>query len=200
VLLDRAGVRVEPLYLDHDQALAAVLQGQIAAMMLVAPAPARLFLPVNLSARVHFVPMAEPGGMPVGLLPAQILPADYPQLGGGGAVATVGVPLVLACFNWSSATPMFKGLVRLADMLIDHGSGLRGFDMAADVSGWQRFPPVAEWLAHGRAGTVQDVALGRRRAPASGSGGGSPGAANPGPSAEQKERLFQEFLNWRRTQ
>nr|WP_294503767.1 TAXI family TRAP transporter solute-binding subunit [uncultured Rhodopila sp.] len=205
VLLDRMAMRVDPVYLDHDQALAAVLRGEIAAMMLVAPAPAKLFLSVNLSDHVHFLPVGDLGGQPNGLLPAQILPEDYPQLGGGQpgrgrAVGTLGVPMVLACYNWSSATPMFAGLARLCDLLVEHGSGLPGFDMAAEVSGWERFPPVADWLARGRAGTVQDVALGRRRVPAAGSGGGAGPAATPRTSEEQKERLFQQFLNWRRVQ
>nr|WP_294524943.1 TAXI family TRAP transporter solute-binding subunit [uncultured Rhodopila sp.] len=199
VLLDRMALRVDPVYLDHDQALAAVLRGELAAMLLVAPAPAKLFQGVNLSDHVHFLPAGEPGGQPMGLLPAQILAEDYPQLGGGRAVGTLGVPMVLACFNWSSTTPMFAGLTRLCDLLVEHGSGLRGFDLAAEVSGWERFPPVADWLARGRAGTIQDVALARRRTPAAGAGGGG-AAGNTGTSEDQKERLFQQFLKWRRGQ
>jgi hypothetical protein len=201
VLLDRLPLRVDPVYPDHDQALAAVVRGEIAAMMLVAPAPVPLLRRVNLSDHVHFLAVEE--AAPPGLLPALILPEDYPQLGGGEAgrgraVATLGVPMVLGCYNWSSSTPMFAGLARLCDLLAEHGSGLRGFDMAAEVAGWERFPPMADWLARGRAGTIQDAAFGRRRAPPAGSGAAAP--AKQGSAAEQKERLFQQFLKWQRGQ
>jgi hypothetical protein len=109
---------------------------------------------------------------------------------------------------------MFIGLARLSDLLIERGSGLRGFDMMADVPGWQRFPPVAAWLAQG--GTVMDAALAERRSPAAqatdpGQAATNarrkapppppvPGQVPPGtaPTTAEKERLFQEFLDWRR--
>ena len=217
VWLEREPLRVEPLYLEHDQALAALLQGQIPAMMLLAARPARLFFNLNVSDGVHFLPIGLPGGAPVGLFPTQILPQDYPLLSGGEAgrgrpVATLGVPLVLACYNWSTSTPMFLGLARLSDLLIERGSGLRGFDMTTDIPGWQRFPPVAAWLARG--GTVVDAALAERRSPSAQAIDTSRAAAStsravppavPGqapaataPTTAQKERLFQEFLDWRR--
>jgi hypothetical protein len=202
VLLDRLPLRVDSVYLEYDQALAAVVRGEIAAMLLVAPAPVPLLRQVKLSDHVHFLPVGETGAAPPSLLPALILPEDYPQLGGGDAgrgraVPTLGVPVVLGCFNWSAATPMFAGLAWLCDLLATHGSGLRGFDMTAGVAGWERFPPVADWLARDRSGTIQDAASGRRQATPTGRG---PASANQGKAAEQKERLFQQFLKWRRGQ
>jgi len=201
VWLDRMNLRVDPLYLDHDKARAAVLRGQIPAMILLAPKPARLFLDVKRSDGVHLLPVDRPGGAPMGLQPAQILPGDYPMLGGGETglrrpVDTVGVPLVLACFSWSDKTPMFMALARLSDLLIQRGSGVRGFSMVAAVQGWERFPPVSDWLARGRIGTVLDIASGARRAPPAQPPDQSRAAVDAELTTEQKERLFQEFLNW----
>jgi len=205
VLLERIPLRVDPLYLDHAQALAAVMRGQIPAMMLLAPKPIALFSAFNALDAVHFLQVDEAAVRLSGLLPAQLLPADY-KLTGGRPIGTAAVPLVLACFNWSASTPMFMGLAWLADLLDERGSGLRGFNMPAAVQGWDRFPPVADWLAGGRQGTILDVALGRRQAPAP-----SPvpdqqptplhGApATAGTQAEQKAKLFQQFLEWQRKQ
>ncbi|MFL5253370.1 MAG: TAXI family TRAP transporter solute-binding subunit [Rhodopila sp.] len=211
IWLERSSLRVKPLYLEPEQALAAVRHGQIPAMMLLAAKPARLFFDLNRSEGVHFLPVGVPDGKPVGLFPTQILPTDYPLLAGGEAgtgqpVATLGVPMVLACYAWSPLTPICLGLARLTDLLIQRGSGLRGFDMAADVAGWQRFPPVTAWLARG--GTVMDAVLAQRRSPSMDPIDTSQAAppeprrppAGTGRSASEKERLFQQFLDWHRHQ
>jgi len=205
VLLERASLRVEPVYLSDEEAVTAVVRGQIPAMVLLAAKPARPFFNLNLSDGVHFLPVSMPGGKPTGLFSTQIQPADYPLLsggeaGGGRPVATVGVPLVLACYNWPPATPMFMGLARLADLLVRHGSGLRGFDMTAEVPGWQRFPLITAWLANNGQRTVQETALAERRL-------SSPGAIDTSRTSipadteltkEQKEQLYRQYLEWRR--
>jgi branched-chain amino acid transport system substrate-binding protein len=119
-----------------------------------------------------------------------------------GRVNTVAVPLVLGCFAWAAETPNFMALARLADLLAQHGSGLPGFDMTAPVSGWQRFAPVDDWLARGRSGSIRDYAAADTRPPVSRARAAAtvrpPAAPAPPLEPEQKEKLFQEFLNWRR--
>jgi hypothetical protein len=205
VLLDQAALRVDPLYLDHEEACAAVIRGEISAMMLLAPKPAPLFFDVDPSDPVHFIPLPEPKGRAAGIKATQILPADYPMISvqDGGTergVNAVAVPLVLGCFGWVAESTNFMALARLADLLAEHGSGLPGFDMTAPVSGWQRFAPVADWLAQGKSGSIRDYAAADTRPAASRAKPAPPdrppSVAEPVP--EQKERLFQEFLNWRR--
>jgi hypothetical protein len=207
VLLERISLRVDPRYLDHAQALAGVISGQIPAMMLLAPKPIALLSVFDALDAVHFLPIDEAAIRLAGLLPGQLLPADY-RLTGGRPIDTAAVPLVLACFNWSASTTMFMGLAWLADVLAERGSGLRGFNMSAAVQGWQRFPPVEDWLARGRGGAISDVAPGRRQAPAAAPvpspvpqptplHAAPPGA---GTQAEQKAKLFQQFLEWQRRQ
>jgi hypothetical protein len=205
VLLERMSLRVDPLFLDHARAFAAVMRGEIAAMMLVAPKPIPLFTALSAA---HFLPVGEAAVQKAGLLPAQLLPADY-RLEGGRPIGTAGVPMVLACFNWSASTPMFMGLAWLADLLDERGSGLRGFNMAALAPGWQRFPPVADWLEHGRAGSILDVAPGHRQAPAVPAPVQDPAPQQAAPqksdavdagTPKQKERLFKQFLEWQRQQ
>ncbi|MDR3531104.1 MAG: TAXI family TRAP transporter solute-binding subunit [Rhodopila sp.] len=168
LLLDLASLRVDPLYLDHEQALPAVLHGQVPAMILVAPKPSGLFFGVKQSDNVHLLPMVMPGGAPGGVFPTQILPEDYPILAAGEArmgwpIDTVGVPLVLGSYAWAPNLGEYLAMARLADRLAGRGSGLPGFDMAAEVPGWQRFWPVAEWLAQDRAGTIEEHAAAQQR-------------------------------------
>jgi hypothetical protein len=218
VLLDQDSLRVDRLYLEHEQACAAVIRGEISAMMVLAAKPTRLFSDVDASDAVHFIPVPDPRDRACGILAARILPADYPMIGGGNGgagrgVNTIAVPLVLGCFGWAAGTGNFMALAGLAGLLAEHGSGLPGFDIAAPVSGWRRFAPVEDWLAQGRSGSIRDYAAADTR----------PAAAHPQPVAptrrqplsaaaepernrpssadtepEQKEKLFQEFLSWRR--
>lgn len=176
VLLERAGVKVDALYLDHEQARQAVLGGGIAAMMLLAPRPVRLFSDAALSSGVHFLPVTPPAGRPEAFVPTQIFPGDY-KLPAAGTVPAAGVTRVMACFNWAAGTPMFAALTRLARLM-----GERGFDVAADVPGWQHFPPLAS-----RPARMPDKTADQGR------------PLPPDASLGQKEELFQEFLNWRRT-
>jgi hypothetical protein len=205
VLLQQTSLRVDPLYLDHAEACAAVIRGEIPAMIVLAPKPTPLFFDVDPSDSVHFIPLPEPKGRATGIMAAQIAPADYPAIsvedgGAGRGANTVAVPLVLGCFAWAAETVNFAALARLADLLAARGSGLPGFDMTAAVSGWQRFAPVADWLAQGKSGLIRDYAAAETR-PAAAQPKPMPADRPPSagqPDVEQKEQLFRQFLNWRR--
>lgn len=238
VLLEQTSLRVDPLYLAHEEACAAVIRGEIPAMILLAPKPAPLFFDVDPSDDVHFIPLSEPKGRAAGFMAAQILPADYPRINvgarigvgprtgvgdevAGSGVNTVAVPLVLGCFGWVAESVNFMALARLGDLLAERGSGLPGFDMTAAVSGWERFPPVADWLAQDKSGSIRDYAAADTRPAARRPKPAQPDRPTPdraavdrapvdrapvdrapsaaAPETEQKEKLFQEFLNWRRS-
>jgi hypothetical protein len=212
LLLQRASLRVDPLYLDHDQALVAMLRRQIPAMAMVGPTPAGLFFALSTLDRLHLLPVNDPGGSATGQFPVLIMPEDYPGFVAEDGrpvrpVETVGVPLVLGCYGWAPETFQCMAVSRVADLLAEHGSGLPGFDMGASVAGWKRFAPVSNWLDHGQDRSIRDYALMQRRAADPRPRGIEPRkptpesnqstSQNPGTS-EPNDRLFQQFMRWRR--
>jgi hypothetical protein len=180
LLLERAALRIEPVYAADDVALASLIHGQLAAMIFLATKPSKLLFSVNLADGVHFLPMFEAisSGRPTGGFATQINPADYPLLSGGEAgagqpIPTIAVPLVLASYDWPAVSNQFMAFARVADLLSQRGSGLPGFSMTATVPGWRRFGPVEDWLKRG--GSISDVA-----------------------AAAQHAALFREFLDWQK--
>ena len=84
LLLERAGVPVEPVYDADEPALASLIQHRLAAMIFLASKPSRLLFSVNLSDGVHLLPILEltSSGRPTGGFRTQIDPQDYPLLSG----------------------------------------------------------------------------------------------------------------------
>ncbi len=189
LLLERSGVQVEPVYSADEVALTSLIQRQLAAVIFLATKPSRLLFKVNLSDGVRLLPVLEAttGGRPTGGFLTRIDAEDYPLLSGaeagaGQPTATIAIPLVLACYDWPVASRQFIIFARVADLLSQRESGLRGFSMTAAVPGWQRFGPVSNWLKNG--GSISEIATASQR------------AAPPQPIDYHK--LFLQFLEWRK--
>ena len=140
-------------------------------------------------------------------LPAYLDHQDYPALvPKDERITTIAVPAVLAVYDWPTDTDRHRRMLRFVDYLVERLPKLQteaGFhkawkdvNLAATVPGWQRFKPLTERLEKAdrerpkaaAATTIIEEAA-RKQAE----------RAAPGNSAEQ-ERLFQEFLAWRRKQ
>jgi uncharacterized protein len=191
LLLERAALRVDPVYVADNVALRSLIQHQLAAMIFLAAKPSKFLFDVSLMDGVHLLPMLEVGSgePPTGGFPTRIDPADYPLLGGGEAgagqpIPTMAIPLVLACNDWPAASEQFLTFARAADVLSQRGSGLPGFSMTAAVPGWQRFGPVSDWLKNG--GSISGIAEAAHR------------AATPNQIDYQK--LYLNFREWQKQQ
>jgi hypothetical protein len=189
LLLERAGLRVEPVHDPDDAALASLIRRQLTGMIFLAYKPSRLLFNVNLADGVHFLPIFEgtSGERPTGGFPAQIDPVDYPLLNGGesGAgqpIPTIAIPLVLACYDWPAVSDQFITFAHAAELLSQRGSGLPGFSMTAPVPGWQRFGPVSDWLKSG--GSISAIAVGAQRAAT--------------PQAINYHKLYLQFREWQK--
>jgi hypothetical protein len=187
LLLERAGVQVEPVYGADEPALASLIRRQLAAVIFLAIKPSKSLFNVNLYDGVHLLPILEApsSGPPTGGFVTQIDPQDYPLLSGaesgaGQPVRTIAIPLVLACDDWPAFSEQFITVARVADLLSQRESGLQGFSMSADVPGWRRFGPVSDWLKSG--GSITAAAMASRRAAA--------------PPPIDYQRLYRGFLDW----
>jgi hypothetical protein len=135
-------------------------------------------------------------------VPSVFTSEDYPgYIKPGEKVAALGVPVVLAVYNWPKESDRFRRLERFIEYFFDRFEGFqkppyhpawKTINLATKVPGWTRYWVAEERLKRlaAKAGKSQpappvDVQLGRQQA----------ARAAPGNPAEQ-ERLFQEFLEW----
>ncbi len=124
------GIAVAETPLDMDNALDGVATGDVAAVVLLAPAPVPRLKSISQSG-LHLIAWPDGGAMPSGAV-ATAIPADtYPNLtGAGAAVSTLGAESVLALTPHGATLPAAK---RFLDAVAQHAPTLskRGFELMA---------------------------------------------------------------------
>jgi TRAP-type uncharacterized transport system substrate-binding protein len=148
-------VAVEPTELTHARALEKLRQGEIAAMVYVAPKPADLFQLVMREDNLHFLSIPANSG-PAGYFPTRLGAEDYPQvIEQGKTVETLAVGAILMVYNWAPGTDRYRKVVRLVRTLLDRVDELksqayypkwRKMDISVVLPGWTRFAPAEEWI------------------------------------------------------
>lgn len=203
LIFDQLKLDVDKTFIPHQIALEQMRSGQgdMEAVVFITSKPVEAFLHGKWDPGFKFLPVElEESEF---YLPSKLTAADYPQfIPPGQEIQTIAVPTILAAFNWPRGSDRYRRVARLTDYLFDRLDKLQqpGFhpkwkdvNLAATVPGLARFPAAQEWLDRVAASRVA-------AAPAiSGSTGSAPPAAVPDPNTpEQQQRLYQEFLEWRR--
>lgn len=160
-LLHTMGVKPSERVTDLKplDALIAVLEGKIDAMIYVSGKPVSLFEKLQqlrenprfsrLIQEVHFVPLREPEMLKSYYVPSEIGPSDYPWL--SATVPTIAVKALLVSFDFSRQnTPYYqnrcKSLKTMAQAIRENLPDLRqnghekwrSVDLNASVGQWQR--------------------------------------------------------------
>ena len=154
-LLQTFGVRVEPVFTDTAEAIEMMKKGAIDATVLVTGKPAGLIKSVRLEDDLHLLPVsADQIGAPYQRV--ELAAADYPGLiESGRSIETVAVDSVLMVYNWKSDHWRYAKVARFVDAFLGRFEEFLqpprdekwGYvDLAATVDGWNRFPPVENWL------------------------------------------------------
>lgn len=147
-----------------DVGLHKLMRGEVAAIMYVVGKPNRLFETIPANSGLHFIPVPVSEGMLQTYEPAVLRHADYPNLvPEGETVETMGVPVLLICFNWPANSPRYRNLAAFTDALFSHLSELqepphhpkwRDVSLAAKYPGWTRAPFAQQWLDRASAKTT----------------------------------------------
>ena len=156
-------------YYDNDVALKKLIDGELAAMIILTGAPQALYAKVKKEDGVHFLPFDErtlPNNPNVKQVLADYIPAEltheqYPALIPEGAtVPTFANRAVLVAYAWPENSPRYAKLARFVreffnriDQFQDSSRHpkWKEINIAADMPGWTRFKPAADWLAEQRA-------------------------------------------------
>lgn len=217
---------------DNDEALKRLISGDISAMIILTGAPQVTLSTVKKEDGVHFLPLDQdslPGhdlhDLFSSYLPAELTHQHYPKLiAEGETIPTIANRALLVAYTWPAESPRYKRIAKFVDAFfskIDRFNSAsrhpkwREVNLAADMPGWTRFKPAADWLAAHRGDAM--AAAGPGDVPASSEQGtpelkaaferflqnyaSSNGRKVPsGPEREQLYAQFQKFLTQSRTE
>lgn len=203
-------IKVQPLYLDQEEAGAKLKSGEIDAFVRYAGAPHGAFKGFAGKDGFHFVPIDADTLGPdkfAALLkdytPALLRNDHYPQLiEADKPVPTIAGSMLLAVYNWPVGSDRYNRLVRFVNKFFDNISKFQGpgrhpkwkeINIAYEIPGWTRFKPAQMWLdAHkqtesatgGKLKAEFDNFLKTRQ------------VAGEKISKEQRDALFKQFMAW----
>jgi uncharacterized protein len=157
-------IQTQRSYYDNDEALKRLISGDISAMIILTGAPQAMFAKVKKEDGVHFLPLDQESlpNHQLGELFASYLPADlthehYPNLiAEGTTVPTVANRALLVAYTWPQNSPRYSKVAKFIDAFfskIDQFNNpsrhpkWREVNLSAEMPGWTRFQPAAEWLA-----------------------------------------------------
>ena len=157
-------IQVQRSYYDNDEALKRLISGELSAMIILTGAPQVTLAKVKKEDGVHFLPLDQETlpNHDLGELFANYLPADlthdhYPNLiAEGTTVPTIANRALLVAYTWPENSPRYKKIAKFVDAFfskIDQFNNSsrhpkwREVNLSAEMPGWTRYKPAAEWLA-----------------------------------------------------
>ena len=194
-VFDTLNIPVQRSYYDNDEAIKRLISGDISAMIILTGAPQAALAKLKKEDGVHFLAL-DPESLPThdlhdlfaSYLPAEITHELYPNLvAEGTTVPTIANRALLVAYAWPENSEKYKKVAKFIDAFfgkIDQFNNSsrhpkwREVNLAAEMPGWTRFKPAADWLAAHR---NQAVSV---------NPDGAPGAS----SSEQLRLAFDKFM------
>jgi TRAP-type uncharacterized transport system substrate-binding protein len=151
-------------YYDNDLAIKKVIDGDIAAMIILTGAPQAMFAKLKKEDGVHFLPF-DGSSLPsanvrqvlADYIPAELTHEQYPELiPEGQTVPTFANRALLVAYAWPENSARYNKLAKFVQEFfgrIDQfHEGARHpkwneINIAANMPGWTRFKPAAVWLS-----------------------------------------------------
>jgi len=198
IIFQRAGIKVEQTLFDNPLALQKLRSGEIDALIRVIGKPIDFFAKIPAKDDLHLVPIPFAKTFADYYALSEFTKAEYPTLiSEGESISTLGVPAVLAVYNWPAKSDRARRVQRLTERMFASWDKFQSpprhpkwkeVNLAATVPGWTRWGPADDLLRAMRAQQAQTA--------------GPRPAANRGDAATanltdtERERLFREFQQW----
>jgi TRAP-type uncharacterized transport system substrate-binding protein len=157
-------IPVQRSYYDNDEAIKRLIAGDISAMIILTGAPQAALAKLKKEDGVHFLaldqdslPKHELRDLFANYLPAEITHEHYPNLvAEGTTVPTIANRALLVAYTWPENSQRYNKVAKFVDAFfskIDQFNSpsrhpkWREVNLSAEMPGWVRFKPAAEWLA-----------------------------------------------------
>lgn len=163
-VFDALKITVRKTNYDNDAALKKLQSGEIAALIVLSGAPQAALAKIKAEDQLHLLPLDQASlpthdlsGIFANYLPAEFTHELYPNLvAEGESVPTIANRALLVAYAWPEGTARYKRLAKFVyeffGKIDQFQSGARHpkwkeINLGAEIPGWVRFKPAAEWLA-----------------------------------------------------
>jgi TRAP-type uncharacterized transport system substrate-binding protein len=157
-------IDVQRLNYDNDEALKKLRNGEISAMIILSGAPQAAVVKVGKADGIHLLSLDERSlpnhdlhPMFAKYLPIELTHEEYPALiPEGTSVSTVGNRSLLVTYAWPENSARYNKIAKFVreffgkiDQFHDGSRHPKWeeISLAAEMPGWTRFKPAADWLA-----------------------------------------------------
>lgn len=203
ILMQKLGIKFEPLFIEQTAAIEMMKKGEIDAVMRVAGKPADTFTKIAADSGFVFLPIS-PSEFAQHFSELYVLgrltSADYPNLiKPGETISTIAVPDILVAYNWRANPDRATRVQRFTEAFFTNFDKLlqppyhpkwKDVNLAATLPGQVRLEAadrMLRQLATSRTGTLRKDFVRFLDSQGSNSAGLTP---------EQREALFQQFVTW----
>ena len=206
IIFERLGIKVNFTFTEAEASLDKMKTGEIAAIVQNGGKPNPLFAKLKPEPGYHFLSVPYDEKFFDYYVPSTFSKDDYPGIvGPGETIETLGVPAVLAVYNWQRGSDRFRKVERFVQYYFERFETLRKppyhpkwkeINLAAKVPGWSRYFVAEEMLSKSASKAQQTEATGGIGAPTSALGvaDGRDGSRQ----GVEQEKVFQEFLEWKK--
>lgn len=200
IIFQRAGVKVQQTEFDNPVALQKLRTGEIDALIRMVSKPIDFFAKIPAKDDFHLVPIPFTKAFSDYYTLTEFTKAEYPTLISEGDTTTgLGVPAVLAVYNWPAKSDRARRVQRMVDRMFANWAKFQSpprhpkwkeVNLAATVPGWTRWGPAEELLQAMRSAQQAQAPSGNV---------GSRAASRidfDKLSDAERERLYREFQQW----
>jgi TRAP-type uncharacterized transport system substrate-binding protein len=160
ILFDRLHINTEKVFINNSIALEKMRTGEIAGVVHVTGKPTDLFTKFKPEPGFHFLTVPFTKNLLDYYVPTKLTSTDYPNLiPAGESVETIGVPQVLAVYNWAPNTDRYRRVARFVEYFFNRFDQFqkppfhpkwKEINLASSLPGWTRFQAAEELLAESR--------------------------------------------------
>jgi TRAP transporter TAXI family solute receptor len=202
IVLERLGIQVDQVYQDHRTGMADLKSGKLDALIRCAGKPLGFVRDIPADSGLHLIPVPFNEKLADYYTLSELTSEHYPNIiPAGQTVDTIGVPTVLAVYNWPKNTYRYKRVERFVQRMFQNWDKFhdpafhpswKDVNLAATVPGWQRFDVAERMLKQTSLQGDRKQALGADFQKFLDNSGG---AVAPKTQAE-RDALFRDFMAW----
>ncbi len=195
------GIQFQEVNMGQADAFEKLKTGEIDATVLIAGKPAASMAKLKAEDGYRILPVPYPKALQRDYLPAVLTSRDYPGLiEQGREVETLAIGAVLIAYNWPKDSDRYRRIAAFVERFFPRLAEFqkpprhpkwRETNLAATLPGWTRFDVAEDWLRN-KAQAAQAPTREQFDAFVSARGAGG--------NAEDREKLFRDFLKWNEAQ